>query len=142
MTTSPLQPPARYVAPFAVAFATPEGDSDVVSATNPLPVSSAAAAAPAALAGTAATSAVVGPFLPVSGRPVMLALSGTWSGQVRLLRSTNGGATKLPLTALGQAYGTFVANLCEPVWEEGETGAGLYLELTITSGTLTYRMGQ
>ncbi len=142
MTTTPLQPPARYVAPFAVSFATPQGDSDVVSATNPLPVSMAPAAAPTALAGSASSSGQIGPFLPISGRPVMLALSGSWGGQVRILRSTNGGTTKLPLTALAQAYGTYTTNVCEPVWEEGEGGAQLWLDVTLASGNVTYRMGQ
>lgn len=142
MTASPLQPPARYVAPFAVAFANPTGDSDVVSATNPLPVTSAAATSPTALAGTANASGTVGPFLPVSGRPVMLTLSGTWAGQVRITRSTDGGTTKLPLTAMGQSYGSYTGNLCEPFWDEGEVGARLYLDITLTSGSVTYRMGQ
>lgn len=142
MTAAPLQPPARYVAPFAVSFANTNGDSDVVSSANPLPVTSAAAASPTPLAGTASVSAVFGPFLAVLGRPVMLALSGTWAGQVRVLRSTDGGTTKLPLTALGAAYGSYTANLCEPVWEEGEAGVRLYLDATLTSGSLTYRMGQ
>lgn len=142
MPAAPLQPPARYVPPFAVSFANLDGDSEVVSAVNPLPVSSNAATAPSPLAGTASASGVVGPFLPVTGRPVMLALSGTWSGQVRVVRSTNGGTTKLALTALGQAYGSFTANLCEPVWDEGESGAALYLDITLSSGTVTYRMGQ
>ena len=142
MTAAPLQPPARYVAPFAVSFANVNGDSDVVSSINPLPVSTAPSTPPAPLAGSASTSGVFGPFLAVLGRPVMLALSGTWVGQVRLLRSTDGGATKLPLTALGAAYGSYTANLCEPVWEEGEAGVRLYLDATLTSGSLTYRMGQ
>lgn len=142
MTAAPLQPPARYVAPFAVSFANANGDSDVVSSTNPLPVSSAASAPPTPLAGTATISGIVGPFLPVLGRPVMLALSGTWAGQVRLLRSADGGTTKLALTALGQAYGIYTANLCEPVWEEGEAGVRIYLDVTLASGLLTYRMGQ
>ena len=142
MTAAPLQPPARYVAPFAVSFANANGDSDVVSSFNPLPVSSTPSTPPTPLAGTASASGIVGPFLAVLGRPVMLALSGTWAGQARLLRSTDGGTTKLPLTALGAAYGSYTANLCEPVWEEGEAGAQLYLDTTITSGSLSYRMGQ
>lgn len=142
MTASPLQPPARYVAPFAVAFANPTGDSDVVSASNPLPVSSAPATSPTPLAGTANATGVVGPFLPVSGRPVMLTLSGAWAGQVRIARSTDGGTTKLPLTAMGQVYGSYTGNLCEPVWDEGEVGARLYLDITLTSGSVAYRMGQ
>ncbi|MEO7384840.1 MAG: hypothetical protein ABIU18_07890, partial [Novosphingobium sp.] len=78
----------------------------------------------------------------VSGRPVMLALSGTWTGQVRVVRSTDGGTTKLPLTALGATYGAYTANLCEPIWEEGEANVRLYLDVTVSAGALTYRMGQ
>ncbi len=142
MTAAPLQPPARYVAPFAVSFANANGDSDVVSSINPLPVSTAPSTPPSPLTGSAATSGLVGPFLVVVGRPVMLALSGTWTGQVRVLRSTDGGTTKLPLTALGATYGSYTANLCEPMWDESEASARLYLDVTIASGTLTYRMGQ
>ncbi|PLK27035.1 hypothetical protein C0V78_09175 [Novosphingobium sp. TH158] len=125
-----------------MAFANAAGESDIVSAANPLPVASAPQAAPAPLAGTANLTGTVGPFLPVPGRPVMLSLSGTWSGQVQILRSTDGGTVKLPLTALGQPYGSYTANLCEPVWDEGEAGAALYLQITLASGSLAYRMGQ
>jgi hypothetical protein len=61
---------------------------------------------------------------------------------VRLQRSTDGGATRLGLTAMGSAYGEFTGNVCEPVWEESETAALLYLNITVTSGSVTYRMGQ
>ncbi len=142
MTAAPLQPPARYVAPFAVSFANANGDSDVVSSINPLPVSTAPSTPPSPLTGSSTASGLVGPFLVVVGRPVMLALSGTWTGQVRVLRSTDGGTTKLPLTALGATYGSYTANLCEPMWDESEARARLYLDVTIASGTLTYRMGQ
>ena len=142
MPSLPLLSPARYAPPFAVSFANAAGDSDVVSAANPLPVATAPASAPAALAGSVSATGVIGPFQPVAGRPVMLSLAGTWAGQVKVLRSTDGGATKLPLTALGQAYGTYAANICEPVWEEGEVGASLYLDVTLSSGAISYRMGQ
>lgn len=59
-----------------------------------------------------------------------------------MLRSTDGGTTKLPLTAMGSPYGTYTANLCEPVWEESDDAAVLYLDVTLASGSLTYRMGQ
>lgn len=142
MPSTPLQTPGRFVAPVAVSFANPAGDSEVVSGANPLPVYAAPLAPPAALAGLATASGVFGPFAPRLGQPVMLALSGTWSGTVRVLRSTDGGATKLALTALGQPYGIYTANLCEAVWEDGEAGAALYLDVTIAGGALTYRMGQ
>lgn len=142
MPPSPLQNPARFVPPFAVSFANASGESDVVSAANPLPVSTIASAAPASLSGTATSSETVGPFLPIAGRPVMLTLSGTWSGSVSIRRSADGGTTKLPITALGKPYGTYSANICEPVWEEGEAGIQLYLAVTLASGTVSYRMGQ
>jgi len=142
MTSAPLQQQARFVAPVAVSFANTAGDSDVVSQANPLPVYTATPASPAPLAGTATANGVFGPFTPAMGRAVMLSLSGAWTGAVKLLRSADGGTTRLGLTALGQAYGSFTANVCEPVWEESEAGALLYLDATIASGSLTYRMGQ
>jgi hypothetical protein len=72
----------------------------------------------------------------------MLSLSGTWTGTVKITRSTDGGATRLPLTAMGDSYGSYSANICEPVWEEGESAAQLYLDVTMATGALTYRMGQ
>ena len=142
MSSIPLLSPARFAPPFAMSFANPVGDIDVVSATNPIPVASAPLAAATALAGSIAATGVRGPFQPVLGRSVMLSLAGTWVGTVRLLRSVDGGTTKLPLTAMGQTYGSYTANICEPVWEEGEVGATLYLDVTLSSGSLTYRMGQ
>ena len=61
---------------------------------------------------------------------------------VRLLRSADDGATTHPLTVGGTAWGAFSANACEPVWEESEDGAALYLELTPTSGAIAYRLSQ
>jgi hypothetical protein len=142
MPSVPLLNPAPYAPPFAMSFANAGGSTDVVSSTNPLPVTSAAATSPSPLAGTANATAVLGPFIPVPGRPVMLSLAGIWAGTVKILRSTDGGTTRLPLTAMGQAYGVYTANLCEPVWEEGEVGAQLYLDVTRTSGSIVYRMGQ
>jgi hypothetical protein len=142
MPSAVLRSPAGYLTSVAVAFTNTDGNADQVSVTNPLPVSFAPSAADAALAGTAATSTVIGPFHPVTGRAVMLTLAGTWTGTVRLQRSTDGGATRLGLTAMGAVYGEYAANVCEPVWEESESAALLYLNITLTSGAVTYRMGQ
>lgn len=142
MPSIPIQSPASYVPSRAAAFADVDGTSMLVSASNPMPVSIGAAAAAAALAGSSTASGVLGPFLPVAGRPVVLALSGTWSGTVAVQRSTNGGTTKLPLTVAGAVWGQFTTNACEPVWEESEAGAALYLDVTLSSGTLAYRLAQ
>ncbi|MES2491756.1 MAG: hypothetical protein V4579_00580 [Pseudomonadota bacterium] len=61
---------------------------------------------------------------------------------MKLLRSVDGGTTKLPVTAGGQPYASYTANVCEPVWEESEAAALLYLDFTLTSGSVSYRMGQ
>jgi hypothetical protein len=142
MPSTPIQSPASYVPSRAAAYADIDGTALLVSASNPMPVSVGPAAAAAALAGSTATSAVLGPFVPAAGRPVVLALSGTWVGTVAIKRSTDGGTTKLPLTVGGNAWGQFTANVCEPVWEENEAGAALYLDVTLSSGTLAYRLAQ
>lgn len=142
MPTSPLKTPAGYVPQMAISFANSAGDADIVSAINPIPTQEQPFVAPAALAGSLTSSSLVGPFQPRAGRAVVLALSGTWTGSARLVRSTDGGTSRLPLTAAGLPYGLYTANVCEPVWEESEAAALLYLDVTLSSGTLTYRLGQ
>ncbi len=137
----PIQNPASFVPSEAVAFADLDGNSTTVSPQAPLPVNIQLPANPV-LAGSSAAALQVGPFQPVPGRAVVLALSGGWTGNVRVLRSTDGGATRLPLTIGGSAWAQFTANCCEAVWEESDAAARLYLDIAPTSGTLTYRMGQ
>ncbi len=134
--------PAAYAPVSAIGYAEPDSTLSPVSIEKPLPVSAVSAPVPAALTGSTAATALIGPFTPTSNKPVMLALSGIWSGSVKLLRSVDGGTTKLPLTAAGLAWGVFSANCCEPVWEETVTGAALYLDVTLGSGTLTYLVAQ
>lgn len=143
----PVRTPGGFAPAFALGQAGPDGHLLLVSADNPLPVtggSGAAAPAPAPtpLAGATSVSNVVGPFDPVPGRPVYLQLSGTWQGRVQVLRSVDGGATKVPLTVAGQHWGVFTGPSCEPVWEEGDAAARLYLDLQPASGTIAYRVSQ
>jgi hypothetical protein len=142
MPSTPIQSPAAYVPSRATAFADIDGTSLLVSASNPLPVAIGAAPAGAPLAGTTNVTAILGPFQPVVGRAVVLSLGGTWTGTVKVKRSTDAGATKLPLTVAGTAWGEFTGNACEPVWEESEAAATLYLDVTLTSGSLAYRLAQ
>jgi hypothetical protein len=142
MSSNPIQAPAGYVSSHAAAFAASDGTAVVVSDSTPLPVTAQLPTATAPIAGTTSASLQSAPFTPVLGRPVMLALSGTWSGQVRVLRSADSGLSRLPLSIGGGAWGQFTANACEAVWEEGELGAQLYLDIVLSSGTLTYRMAQ
>jgi len=141
MPPTPIQSPSGYSVSQAVAYADVDGTARLVSASAPLPVTMGNPSA-TPLAGTAAATGAVGPFQPVPGRAVILALSGTWAGTVRLLRSTDGGTTRLPLTVAGTAWGQFTGNCCEAIWEESEPAAQLYLDITLASGSVTYRLAQ
>lgn len=134
--------PAAYAPLTAVGYTEADATLTAISADKPLPVSTVSIPAPLALAGSTGVAVVAGPYTPNSDKPVILALSGTWTGTVRVLRSIDGGTTKLPLTAAGQAWGVFSANCCEPVWQETVTGVSLYLDLAVGSGSLTYRLAQ
>lgn len=138
---TPIQNPAGYAVTRAVAFADVDGSMLPVAASTPLPVTLGSAAT-TPLAGTATTTATVGPYQPALGRPVMLVLTGTWTGLVRVLRSVDGGTTRQALTVAGSAWAQFSANVCEAVWEESESAATLYLDITLASGSVTYRMAQ
>lgn len=142
MSGVPIQFPGRFAPGVAVSFADSSGDSLTVSQSRPLPVVAAIAAAPAPLSGSASQAMIAGPFVPARLRPLTLQLSGSWSGSVRVLRSVDNGVTKAPLTAAGSAWGVFSANCCEPVWEESEELAAIYLDLAPTAGTVIYRLGQ
>jgi hypothetical protein len=140
----PIHVPAGYVPEHAIAFAAEDGSAAVVGADRPLPVATSLGAAGAtALAGTTAASATPGPFLPDLGRPIWVTLSGSWTGSVQLLRSTDGGATRLPLTYPdGTAKALWTANANTPVAEETVAAASYYLAVALTSGTLGYRVEQ
>jgi hypothetical protein len=134
---------------MAVSFANPDGSAALVNTSAPLPVTLATSSTVAiqlpttkALSGTTSTSTTLGPFTPVVGRSVLLMLSGNWSGSVQLMRSTDNGLTRLPLTVGGSPWAVFTANCCEAVWDESEAVASLYLQITLTAGTLTYRIAQ
>ena len=161
MPNLPIMTPAGYTDCHAVAYSDPNGNALLVSANMPLPVALSGGAALAVsgaggnpllvsvsrplvtpLAGTATTSATFGPFVPALDRPAIITLSGTWTGTVSVTRSTDGGVTRLPLTAAGASWGQYSANVCEPCWEEFDPAATLYLNIAITTGTLNYRIAQ
>lgn len=139
----PVQAPAGYVPAQALAFRTVDAPARFVAADTPLPVEprmTAAAAVPPA--GTAMATMLAGPFPPDLGRDTRLTLSGRWSGQVQLLRSTDGGATQLPLTIGGEELARFTANANEAVATESDAAATYYLSIALASGTLDYRVAQ
>jgi hypothetical protein len=140
----PINYPANYAPGMAMSFANSSGQAVIVSAGSPLPVVMSAptgGGTAAVLAGSTATNLLTAALPAVPG-PLTLALSGTWTGSVRLLRSTDGGTTKLPLTIGGAEWGRYRSNACEPVWEESESTARFYLDIQLSSGTLTYRLAQ
>lgn len=138
---TPIQNPTGYAVPRTIAFADLDGSMLQVAASTPLPITLGTIAT-TALSGNAAASTVVGPYQPALGRPVMLVLTGSWTGTVTVNRSADGGTTRQPLTVAGTTWGQFSANCCEAVWEESEAVARLYLDITLTSGSVTYRMAQ
>ena len=129
----------------ALAFGSEGEMAEPVTAANPLPTTIAPSQDPAnstPLTGASSQTAILGPFIPQLGRPINLSLSGDWGGTVQLLRSTNDGVNKLPLTVGGMPWGLFYGNANEPVWQETEAGSSFYLSFTRTSGTLNYRIAQ
>ena len=142
MPATPIINPAGYAPTVAIGFADVANSLAAVGAANPLPIVQQPISASAPLAGSTAATGIVGPFVPVVDRPVMLLLSGAWTGSVRVLRSTDSGTTKLPLTLGGIGWAQFSSNCCEPVWDESSVNALLYLDVTYASGTVVYRMEQ
>ena len=133
--------PSGYATTRAVAFADTDGSALLASAISPLPVTLGTAPT-TPLSGAATISTVAGPYQPALGREAILTLSGSWTGTVRVLRSTDGGTTKLPLTVAGSPWAQFTGNCCEPIWDETEAAARLYLDIALTSGSLGYRIAQ
>jgi hypothetical protein len=135
--------PAGFVPQYAVAFGAVDAPAVAVNAGNPLPVRAVSQPSTATvLAGSIAASGTVGPFVPELDRPIRLTLSGSWSGTVEVRRSIDAGAVKLPLTIAGDLWGRFTANANEAVAVENEAAATYYLVVTLTAGTLTYRVAQ
>jgi hypothetical protein len=102
----------------------------------------------ATIAGTSAY--MLGPFAPQLAREIWLTLNATVTatGTAQFLRSTDGGATKVGLTAGGIAIGSYafsaisgaIAN--EIIGVETAATATYYLAVTLTAGTVTCRIEQ
>ena len=139
---TPVQLPAGFAPAFALGYSDESGNLVLAKQSAPIPVSAGDRARPAALVGSTASSVIAGPFAPISDVSVMIELAGSWAGTVQLQRSSDGGATRHDVTVGGAQWGNYAANACEPVWDESELGAELYLDITINSGTLNYRVSQ
>lgn len=136
--------PSTIVPPSGQAFARADGSTAVVSPSDPLPTTPGplGPSGVTALTGTSTGAQTVGPFVPVLGRPITLALAASsWpGGNVQLLRSTDGGVTKLPLTPAGVTIGTYSGPGADSPWIETESGATYYLSLP--GSGITYRVAQ
>ena len=139
---TPIQLPAGFAPAFALGYSDDAGNLVLASNAAPVPVAQGDRTRPPALSGSTSATTLAGPFAPVPGISVMLELGGNWTGMVQLQRSSDNGATLHDVTIGGSAWGRYSANACEPVWEESEPGAQLYLAITIGSGTLDYRVSQ
>ena len=95
----PISVPAGFAPAFALGFSDSESRLSIVSSSAPLPVAITDQPSPSTdpLSGETSASMLAGPFQPILGIPIILTLSGEWSGTVRLLRSMNGGDTLSPL---------------------------------------------
>ncbi len=142
----PVKAPGGFAPAVGLGTTDAAGNLVLVGPDNPLPVAggmgSGVVAAPPPLQGTTTVALTAGPFGPVPGRAVYVELRGEWTGEVRLLRSTDGGATRSPITLAGAPWGLYTGNVCEPAWEESEVSAALFLELAPASGTIAYRVSQ
>jgi hypothetical protein len=141
MTATSIAAPAGYAPTYATGFADAGGQFTLVSHASPLPVATAAPA-PEPLAGQTSAAMLAGPFAATVGRAIVVTLAGEWSGTVRLLRSTDGGVTLVPLRAAGSAWGQYSEPGCEQAWSETEQGVSFYLDIALVSGTLDYRVSQ
>ncbi|WP_336961766.1 hypothetical protein [Sphingobium aquiterrae] len=143
MAPPQVDAPASFVPQQAIAFGSLGGPAVAVDAANPLPtVARPVAAQSMPLAGSASASGLIGPFQPELGRAIWVTLGGSWTGSVTVKRSVDGGATTQGLTIGGSSWAVFAANVNEPVAEESEAAASYYLDVALTSGTLTYRVAQ
>jgi hypothetical protein len=118
---------------------------------NPLPAGSntiggvtitQGAASSTAVIGSTSASTTVGPFVPQLGRDMLVELSGTWTGSVQLMRSTDGGTTQVATTINGGTWGLWTANASESPVTPSSTRETFYLAVTIASGILAYKIFQ
>lgn len=147
MNDIPISYPGRYAPGVAINYLGDDGWAQQVSGSAPLPVVLASSVTgsihtPLPMIGSSSTHYTTVAFIPVPNRPLLLTLTGAWTGTVKLLRGSDPGAPKLPLTLGGAPWAVFTGNVCEPVWEETETSAVFYLDAAVVSGTVTWRLAQ
>lgn len=109
------------------------------------------AASSAPLTGTVNDVAahIFGPFTPQLAREIWATLVGTGAvGTAQLMRSTDAGVTKAGLTAGGDAWASWSFSgvtgpiVNEQIGTETDAAATWWLAVTLTAGSLTYRIAQ
>ena len=96
------------------------------------------------------TAHMIGPFVPQLAREIWLTLNATVAatGTAQLLRSTDNGVTRLPITRGGAVTGEYAFGgltglvVNEPVVVETSAAATYYLTVTLSAGTLTVLIEQ
>ena len=123
------------------------GNPIIVFSTGPTALTATSSALTGSVTDTIAHT--YGPFTPQLARAIWATLVGTAaSGTAQLLRSTDGGTTKAGLTAGGEAWASwsFAAStgaiVNEQLVTETDAAATYYLAVTLTAGSLTYRIAQ
>lgn len=92
--------------------------------------------------GTANATSTTSVFTPQLGRDIYITLTGTWVGTVQLERSTNGTNFNKVTIGGGQNWGRYTGN-CDEVVETPTDAAATYrLSITLTSGSVGYRLAQ
>jgi len=144
MSTPLVEAPGNFTPQVALAFGSLNEAATPIGPANPLPTHARLGAADSSpIAGSTSVSTLLGPFAPELGRLIWVTLSGTWTGSVQLLRSVDGGATRLPVTyGDGTVKGIYSGNVNAAVAEETVDGTIWYLDATLGSGTLNYRLEQ
>jgi hypothetical protein len=92
----------------------------------------------------------IGPFAPQLARRIWLTINATAaaSGTAQLVRSNDGGTTRIGLTQGGGIAGTYRftgvsgAIVNEPVLTETDASATYYVLITLTAGSVTVRLAQ
>jgi leucyl-tRNA synthetase len=129
--------------------------SDVVPATNSAVKAlaanfNAATSAPVTATINDAAAHVLGPFTPQLARDIWLTLNATAAatGVAQLLRSNDGGATKIGVTAQGAIKASYQFNAAigaivnEAIHTESDATAKFYLSIQLSAGTVTVRLAQ
>jgi hypothetical protein len=144
MSSSLIETRGNFTPQIALAFGSLNEAATPVGPANPLPTHAWLGVADSTpIAGSTSMSGLLGPFTPELGRLIWVTLSGSWSGTVQLLRSVDGGTTRLPVTyGDGTVKGTYSGNMNAAVAEETVAGAVWYLDVTLGSGTLNFRLEQ